>query len=104
MKTPSKTNPTFVPFAADSAPRDDGKNSYAAEWKNLVDLLLGNYATFSIRDAYSISRSLDIPPQHILAAFNEWTETLCKAGTLKRIPGCYDEEIFSVETKPESKV
>jgi hypothetical protein len=92
-------SPTFTPFDSDTAKPDNGAGTYKAEFAHLTKLLLPNYAEFSIRDAYAISRSFDIPPQQVLRMFNEWVEKLCKDGTLKKIEGVYDEPVFSVETK-----
>jgi hypothetical protein len=87
-----------LPCPTDEARQDTGGNKYSAEFAAITALILNQFGaqTFSINDAYSLSRGLDIPPGVVKTMFADWTRKMLASGRIIRIPSCMDDDLYSV--------
>jgi hypothetical protein len=107
-KAPTTIKPalgcSFVPIPhAGIQKRDTGENSdqHTADFERIQNLLMSQFAEngFSVVDAMSLTRGLDIPPQAVEENFQKWTTRLCKSGHLAKTLGSYDYPVFKVLVK-----
>ena len=104
-KSPSKPLPekgaSFIALPSQEIQRiDDGANSSSVEADFAATvapfLLSGQYQNFSQSDALQLSRGQDLNPDAVKRHFAKWTEKLCRAGTIEKIPTVMDEDLFKV--------
>ena len=93
-KSPEKNcsfepSPTTKPNAANS-----GQNEHEAEFEQTAKLLLANYDSFSLHDALTLTRGLDLPYREVEKLFGAWTKQLVQQGKLKKTMGVYNYPVF----------
>ena len=88
---------TFIPLPPPNNRRkDNGRNSHAEDILAIInDVILPNYASFSLKDALSLLASKDIEKSEIAAVFESFTAQLVREGKIK--PATLFENSFIVE-------